>query len=132
MIRGGDRPPGSTRRTSGYGDFEADALCQVADATVALAGDQASAAHEHAVAVLDQTAQLGGCHEAIRSAWLVAVDAALRLELFDPVEDLLEALERRPPGGPRRYCARSRRAFADYSRPPATATTRSKQTSRRR
>ena len=63
-LDGGDRPPGSTRRTSGFGDFEADALCQVADATVALAGDQASAAHEHAVAVLDETAQLGGCHEA--------------------------------------------------------------------
>ncbi len=82
----------------GFGDFEANALCQVADAIVALAGDQASAAHEHAVAVLDQTAQLGGCHEAIRCAWLVAVDAALGLELFDPVEDLLEALECRPPG----------------------------------
>ena len=83
-------------RTSG--DFEAAALCQAADASVALCADRAAAAHEHALAVLDQTEKLGTAHEAIRTAWPVAVEAAVALERTESAGALLDAMERRLPG----------------------------------
>ena len=80
------------------GDFEYVALCQAADAAIALARGRTSTAHDLALAVLDETVHLGASHEAVRTAWPLAVEAALALDRLDSAVSLVEELEQRPPG----------------------------------
>ena len=80
------------------GDFEAVALCRAADAAIALALGHHETARAHASTVLEQREKLGGTHEAVRSAWPIAVEAALALDDHDGADVLLEALQHRPPG----------------------------------
>jgi predicted ATPase len=80
------------------GDFEFTALSQAADAAVALAQGRAAAAYDMASAVLAGRQRLGSSHEAVRTAWPLAVGAALALGRLEAAETLIQTLEQDPPG----------------------------------
>ena len=78
-------------------DFEAVALCQAADASRAERGPARLRARAGARGSRPNR-EAGGAHEAIRTAWPIAVEAAIALERTESAKSLLDAMDRRPPG----------------------------------
>jgi hypothetical protein len=79
-------------------DFEFELIARAAESAVFLAQGRHAEAHDRALGVLDETPRVGATHESIRTAWPLAVEAALASGRLESAAALIEEMERRPPG----------------------------------